>query len=205
MNQLGPLFEKDLLDNVTFMQNRDVFIADLREIKKNRRIPLGPDISFYFENKKTIWFQIQEMLRIEQGGDSQRQEELDAYNPLIARVYLDGSKELIATMMIEINNPDIRQVALKKLCYIEDHLFLKIHDDCVIKASSIDPEGRTIGDQKGDQKTSAVHFLKFHLTSHQVESFKDTRNALHLISTHPFYPHTTTLSDDQKKALGSDL
>ena len=81
--------------NAVRAQKRDEIAA----LKKLRRLAVGPDASFYFECYETMWYQIQEMLRIEKGGDAQLAEELAAYNPLVPK-----GRELVATVMFEIND-----------------------------------------------------------------------------------------------------
>ena len=93
-------------------------------MKKQRRVEVGPFATFYFENYATMWLQVQEMLRIEKGGDEQIAGELEAYNPLIPQ-----GDELIATLMLEIEDADRRNAVLLTLGGIEETVFLEIGGD----------------------------------------------------------------------------
>src|SRR3954451_6331692 len=90
--------------------------SEISEIKKRRRVEVGPFATFYFENFDTMWQQVQEMLYIEKGGEAQIEEELEAYNPLIPQ-----GTELVATVMFEIDNPARRGRELAQLGGIENH------------------------------------------------------------------------------------
>ena len=95
--------KSDLMSSDVYAENRKKFRKELVEYKKNRRVALGPYATFYFESYETMLGQIQEMLYIEKGGDEQLKDELAAYNPLIPK-----GKELVVTLMFEIDNPIIR-------------------------------------------------------------------------------------------------
>ena len=111
MTKENRVVEKnDLISPKTYAKNRKQFRKKLVEFKKNRRIALGPYATFYFENFETMLGQIQEMLHIEKGGDEQLKDELNAYNPLVPK-----GKELVATLMFEIDNPISRAAFLGKV------------------------------------------------------------------------------------------
>ena len=93
-------------------------------LKKHRRVEVGPFATFYFENYQTMWLQVQEMLRIEKGGDEQLAGELEAYNPLIPQ-----GDELIATLMLEIEDANRRNTTLLTLGGIEESIFMEIGGD----------------------------------------------------------------------------
>src|SRR5690349_1230546 len=99
---------------------------NLIPVKQQRRIEVGPFGTFYFENYASMWLQVQEMLRIEKGGEAQIPGELDAYNPLIPQ-----GEELIATMMLEIEDVNRRSAVLLTLGGIEETVFLEIGDDTI--------------------------------------------------------------------------
>src|SRR5690349_7508095 len=94
---------------------------EISEIKKRRRVEVGPFATFYFENFDTMWQQVQEMLYIEKGGEAQIEDELAAYNPLIPR-----GTELVATVMFEIDDPARRARELARLGDIENHAFIEV-------------------------------------------------------------------------------
>ena len=118
--------KKDLLSLDIYEKNRKKIRKELVEFKKNRRVAVGPYATFYFENFETMLGQIQEMLYIEKGGDNQLKDELEAYNPLIPK-----GKELVATLMFEIDNPITRADFLGKVGGIEKNAYIKIHDETI--------------------------------------------------------------------------
>jgi hypothetical protein len=190
----------DILPNDTFCEKRDAILTKLKETKKHRRISIGPDATFYFENHLTLCWQIQEMLRVEKGGAEQLKDELSAYQPLLPRVFDDGSMELVTTFMIEIDDLERRFRVLSQLGGIEQYIWLHIGDERV----NATPEGdidRT--DENG--KTSAVHFLRFCLNPNQIKLFHHPNQSVILETTHNAYSHKTTFSEDQRKAIVSDL
>src|ERR1700748_3310686 len=113
--------EADLLSDADYATQRPTLRADSIATKKNRRVEVGPFATFYFENYATMWLQVQEMLRIEKGGKDQIAGELEAYNPLIPQ----GS-ELIATLMLEIEDGARRDKVLRTLGNIEETAFLDL-------------------------------------------------------------------------------
>ncbi len=104
----------DILSDADYNARRKELRAQSIATKKNRRVEVGPVATFYFENYQTMWLQVQEMLRIEKGGAAQLAGELEAYNPLIPQ-----GKELIATLMLEIDDPKRRETMLFRLAGIE--------------------------------------------------------------------------------------
>ena len=110
----------DIIDIDDYAKNRREHKRRVSEIKRNRRVEVGPFATFYFENFDTMWHQVHEMLHIERGGEAQIEDELDAYNPLIPQ-----GDELIATVMFEIDDPKRRDTVLSTLGGIESrHLSL---------------------------------------------------------------------------------
>ena len=190
----------DILPNDIFCTQRNDFQEKLIATKKNRRIPIGGDATFYFENHLTLWWQIQEMLRVEKGGAEQLADELSAYSPLLPQEFPDGSMELVATFMIEIDDLERRFRALSSLGGIEQHIWLHIND-AKIQASPETDIDRT--DENG--KTSAVHFVRFRLKPEQVLQFHQTNQNVILEITHPHYLHKTLLNEHQREALAQDL
>ena len=138
----------DLLDLNTYTKERKAIRSELVEMKKNRRVELGPHSTFYFENFFTMKAQIQEMLYIEKGGDEQLKDELDAYNPLIPQ-----GTELVATFMFEIDNPITRKKVLSSLGNVENTIFISVNGNKIFATPESDVD-RT--DDSG--KTSSVHF-----------------------------------------------
>src|SRR6202046_3113256 len=152
----------DLLAPAEYESQRKSLKQNLIPVKKLRRIEVGPFATFYFENYATMWLQVQEMLRIEKGGDEQVAGELEAYNPLIPQ-----GDELIATMMLEIEDANRRNATLFTLGGIEETVFLDIGGD-KIAATPTEYDDRTTP----DGKTSSVHWLRFKLSKDQIAQFK---------------------------------
>ncbi|HYJ35451.1 MAG TPA: DUF3501 family protein, partial [Rhizomicrobium sp.] len=139
------------------------------------------------------WLQVQEMLRIEKGGAGQVPGELEAYNPLIPQ-----GDELIATMMLEIEDANRRNAVLLTLGGIEENVFLEIGND-TIHATPTEYDDRTTA----DGKTSSVHWLRFKLTPDQIARFKNERVVLGV--SHRNYGHMAVLTAETRAALAKDF
>ncbi|TXG83215.1 MAG: DUF3501 family protein [Sphingomonadales bacterium] len=173
--------------------------ADLRrqnvERKRLRRLSVGPHATLFFESYETMLQQVQEMLHIERGGDAQTADELDAYNPMIP-----SGSELTATLMFEINDPDVRARTLLSLGGVENHIAIVIGDHTV-KAVPEDDIERT----KSDGKTSAVHFLHFPFTQDQIAAFRSSGAVARLEIDHPNYGHSATMNATMRATLAEDF
>ena len=187
--------KEDLLPLDAYTKVRRQMRKELVEFKKNRRILLGPYATFYFECYETMLAQVQEMLHIEKGGDEQLKDELIAYNPLIP-----NGKELVSTLMFEIDNPVTRAAFLGKLGGVEESVFIKIDNDLIYGKPEIDVD-RT----SADGKASSVQFIHFELTSDQILKFKGNNVSIELGIDHKEYSHTTKLSESTIKALSTDF
>ena len=185
----------DILPPGEYDQQRKSLKANLIPMKKLRRIEVGPFATFYFENYATMWLQVQEMLRIEKGGEEQVPGELAAYNPLIPQ-----GDELIATMMLEIEDEKRRNAVLLTLGGIEETVFLEIGGD-VIRAAPTEYDDRTTA----DGKTSSVHWLRFKLTADQIAHFRNGPERVVLGVSHPHYGHMAVLSTEARTALAKDF
>ncbi len=183
----------DILSAGEYDQQRKSLKANLIPMKKLRRIEVGPFATFYFENYATMWLQVQEMLRIEKGGEEQIPGELAAYNPLIPQ-----GDELIATLMLEIEDEKRRNAVLLTLGGIEESVFLEIGGE-TIRATPTEYDDRTTA----DGKTSSVHWLRFKLTQEQTARFAGERVVLGL--SHPNYGHMAVLSAETRAALAKDF
>ena len=157
----------DLLSLSEYESRRKTLKQNLIPVKKQRRVEVGPFATFYFENYATMWLQVQEMLRIEKGGAEQIPGELEAYNPLIPQ-----GDELIATLMLEIEDANRRNTVLLTLGGIEETVFLEIGGE-TIQATPTEYDDRTTP----DGKTSSVHWLRFKLTPEQIARFTQRRRA----------------------------
>jgi hypothetical protein len=192
---LRKITPADLLPFAEYDQQRKSLKANLIPVKKQRRVEVGPFATFYFENYATMWLQVQEMLRIERGGEEQIAGELDAYNPLIPQ-----GDELIATMMLEIEDANRRNAVLLTLGGIEETVFLEIGAD-VVRAKPTEYDDRTTP----DGKTSSVHWLRFKLAPEQIARFKNSRERVVLGVSHPNYGHMAVLSVETRAALAKDF
>ena len=187
--------KSDLLAQDVYEQNRRQMRKELVEFKKDRRVPLGPYATFYFECYETMLAQVQEMLHIEKGGDEQLNDELTAYNPLIP-----NGKELVSTLMFEIDNPVIRATFLGKLGGVEENVFIKIDNEVVYGKPEIDVD-RT----SAEGKASSVQFIHFEFNHNQISKFKGNNVSIELGIDHKEYSHSTKLSESTIKALSSDF
>ena len=139
--------------------------------------------------------QIQEMLHIEKGGEEQLKDELKAYNPLVPK-----GKELVATLMFEIDNPLSRTEFLNKVGGIEKKVFIKVNNE---KINSI-PEN-DVDRTSSEGKASSVQFIHFNFSDKQIDKFKNLNNEIFLGIEHNLYNHITKISEETKKALISDF
>jgi hypothetical protein len=187
--------KSDLLAPDVYEKNRRQMRKELVEFKKDRRVPLGPYATFYFECYETMLAQVQEMLHIEKGGDEQLNDELTAYNPLIP-----NGKELVSTLMFEIDNPVIRATFLGKLGGVEENVFIKIDNDKIYGKPEIDVD-RT----SAEGKASSVQFIHFEFDQNQISKFKGNNVSIELGIDHKEYSHSTKLSESTIKALSSDF
>ena len=189
------ILKEDIMPLDVYTKNRKELRKNIVNFKKDRRIALGPYATFYFESYETMLAQVQEMLYIEKGGDEQLKDELTAYNPLIP-----NGKELIATLMFEIDNPVSRAAFLSKVGGIENTVFMKINGD-FIKAVPEEDVDRT----SADGKASSVQFIHFKLSDHQIENFRSGLSQVELGINHDEYSHTTKLTDITLKSLSADF
>ena len=187
--------KEDLIPLTVYTKSRKQIRKDLVEFKKNRRISLGPYATFYFESFETMVAQVQEMLYIEKGGDEQLKDELIAYNPLVP-----NGKELVATLMFEIDNPISRSAFLGKVGGIENKIFMKIDGDLVNAVPEADVD-RT----SAEGKASSVQFIHFKLSDSQISKFKSDNFNIELGVDHKEYSHTTKLTEDNVKSLSIDF
>jgi len=186
---------EDLLSIAEYDHRRKSLKQNLISMKRQRRVEVGPFATFYFENYATMWLQVQEMLRIEKGGSEQIAGELEAYNPLIPQ-----GDELIATLMLEIEDANRRHNMLLTLGGIEESVFLEIGSDA-IHATPTEYDERTTP----DGKTSSVHWLRFKLTPEQIARFRDRSEKVVLGVSHRNYGHMAVLSAETRAALAKDF
>jgi len=166
----------------------------LTAVKKNRRMEIGPHATFYFENYETMWHQVQEMLYIERGGEEQIADELAAYNPLIPQ-----GRELVATVMFEISDPDRRAAVLAKLGGVEETMWIRVGGETVTGIAETDVD-RT----NADGKASSVQFVHFPFTDAQAEAFRSGAEVVVGFS-HENYSHMAVMPKAVQDALAQDF
>ncbi|MDT8319043.1 MAG: DUF3501 family protein [Xanthomonadales bacterium] len=192
---MSHLSRRDLLSLEEYAEQRDAFRRRVLEHKKNRRVDIGPNLTLYFEDRLTVQYQVQEMLRIERIFEAAAiEEELEAYNPLIP----EGSN-LKCTAMFEFTDVTERRRRLAELTGVENHVWLQV--DGLDKVYAIANEDL---DRSTDEKTSAVHFMRFELTpdmKRELGAGADLRFGV----DHDLYRHEATLGGPARKALAGDL
>ena len=196
MTKEKKIVEKgDLISSSEYEKNRKRIRMKLIEFKKNRRVPIGPYATFYFESFETMVGQIQEMLYIEKGGEEQLKDELSAYNPLIPK-----GKELVATLMFEIDDPTLRLDFLSKVGGIEKKVYMQIEDEKIKAVPEVDLD-RT----SSEGKASSVQFIHFNFSDAQIKKFKDQNTEVVIFIDHVLYNHKAKISEDTKNALIKDF
>ncbi len=186
----------DILPMTEYESQRKERRKKLVEVKRDRRVDVGPVCTFYFENYETMWHQVHEMLYIEKGGEEQIADELSAYNPLIPQ-----GRELVATVMFEIDDPVRRKGFLSKLGGIEETAFIEIDGAERLVGKPEEDVDRTTA----DGKASSVQFIHFPFTDAQAEAMKTPGTKVVLGFTHPAYSHMAVLSEEARAALAGDL
>ncbi len=193
---MQKLTREDLFSLEQYAEGRDDFRDNVLRHKRNRRIELGTNAALIFEDRLTMQYQVQEMLRIEKIFEAAGiNEELGAYNPLIP----DGSNWK-ATFMVEFPDEDERREMLKQLVGIEDCVYVQVGD--LERSTAIADEDM---DRSDAHKTSAVHFLRFELSAEQVAALKGGA-ALAAGIDHPSYQtEISPVAENIRESLLADL
>ncbi len=187
--------KKDLLSANEYAKKRKQYRKELLEFKKYRRVPIGPYATFYFESFETMLGQIQEMLHIEKGGDAQLKDELDAYNPLIPK-----GRDLVATLMFEIDDPTLRADFLGKVGGIEKKIYINLDEE---KIHAIPEKDLDRTSEEG--KASSVQFVHFNFSLEQIKKFKNPNSKIILSVDHSLYRHATEITEETKNSLTKDF
>lgn len=193
---MSKLSREDLFTLEAYAEKRKDFRAGVLEHKKNRAVHVGPNATLYFEDQLTMQYQVQEMLRIEKIFEAEAiQEELDAYNPLIP----DGSNWK-ATFMMEYGDVEVRKVELARLGGIEDKTWVQVEGFDKVYAIANEDLERT-----NDEKTSAVHFMRFELTAEMCSAAKQGA-AISAGIEHQNYQHVQApVTENIRASLAQDL
>ena len=190
------LTRADIMDMADYAKVRAAKRAAIAALKRHRRLAVGPFATFHFESYETMWMQVHEMLHIERGGEEQIAGELEAYNPLIPR-----GDALIATLMLEIDDPTRRERELYRLAGIEDTIRLEVGGTAVAAQPIEDEVART----SEDGKTSSIHFLRFPFPPAVAARFRTPGARVQLGIDHPAYGHLAILSEETRAVLAEDL
>lgn len=189
------LSRQDLWSLEEYASRRPDYRKQIMEHKKHRHVALGENATLYFEDRLTIQYQIQEMLRIEKVFEADGiEDELEAYNPLIP----DG-KNWKATFMIEYEDPEIRSAQLAKMMGIEDLVWVQIKGFDKVWCISNEDLERT-----NDSKTSSVHFMRFELTDKMISALKNGAS-LDIGVEHAIYSYNVKTGDETRQSLINDL
>ena len=193
---MSKLTKDDLMGLEEYAEKRPEFRQKVLAHKKHRQVHLGPHATLYFEDRLTMQYQIQEMLRVERIFEKEGiMEELNAYNPLIP----DG-KNLKATFMIEFGDENERKAALAKMIGIEDKVWIQVNGfDKVFAIADEDLERDT------EEKTSSVHFMRFEFTDEMIAAAKQG-NDIAMGIDHEAYSETLNpVSKESHDALVADF
>jgi hypothetical protein len=185
----------DIMSMEDYAEGRRERRRAVTELKKPRRVAVGPDATFYFENYDTMWHQVHEMLFIEKGGEAQLADELAAFNPLIPK-----GGELVATLMFEIDDAERRGRFLAGLGGVERTVTLTVADQAIAAVAEDDVERTT-----AEGKASSVHFLRFPFTPGLIDAFRRAGSRIVLAIGHPAYGHMAVLSEEVREALAGDF
>lgn len=185
----------DIKDLVEYEKVRGGTRQRLIGLKRSRRVPVGDLLTFLFENRETILFQIQEMIRTERMVEEEKiREEIEVYNELIP-----GECELSATMFIEVDQPGQVRAVLNRLQEIDrgEAVYFQMRE---LKVTGIFEGGRST-----EEKLSAVHYVKFPFSEAARDAFLDPRVAVALIVDHPHYQGRTNIDGEVRRSLIEDL
>jgi hypothetical protein len=195
LRQKRVLSPADILPPAEYAAIRGEERRRIAALKRNRRLEVGPYATFSFENFATMRHQVQEMLHIEKGGEAQLEDELRAYNPLIPQ-----GRELIATVMFEIDDPVRRAAILARLGGIENHVFLEVAGERIRGLPDPNRENTT-----PEGKASAVQFITFPFSDDQIARFKTPHTRILAGFDHPNYGHIAIMPEPVRAALAEDF
>lgn len=193
---MSHISRESLIPLEAYARVRLAMRTEIMAHKKNRMVELGDHVTLIFEDEKTMRYQIQEMLRVERTFEEAGiQDELDAYNPLVP----DGTNWK-ATMMIQYSDPDARKIALEQLKGIEDRVWVQVADQPRVFAIADEDMERA-----NEEKTSAVHFLRFELDPASIAAAR-AGSPIHMgIDLDAYKVGSTTVAENVRAALVVDL
>ena len=195
MSRPTQITRDDLMSLEQYAQKRPEFRQQVLEHKKHRQVMLGPDATLYFEDRLTLLYQIQEMLRIEKVFEADGiNEELEAYNPMIP-----NGRNFKATFMIEYTDPEVRTVQLQKLLGVEDLVWMQVADYGKVWAIADEDLDRST-----DTKTSAVHFMRFEMSDEMADALNHGAGWMIGVQ-HPLYTYELGVEGATRDSLLNDL
>lgn len=192
---MKPIVLNDIEPIPDFVAQRENRLGKIIALKKPRRLSVGPNLTFVFENRETIRFQIQEMVRVERLEDPAKvKEEVDVYNSL-----LPGPGELSATLFIEVTTQEQVKPVLDSLIGLDAPGVVSI------KVGAHEAPGRFEKGRSEEDKISAVHYVKFPFSPEAVAAFRDPAQEAFLEVRHPNYTHRQWISDETRRSILRDL
>tara|TARA_X000000950_G_C13683182_1_gene564843 strand:- start:149 stop:742 length:594 start_codon:yes stop_codon:yes gene_type:complete len=195
MVQINTIEKSDILSRDKYKIKRKSLREKMVLRKKFRRVDIGPYVTLYFENKDTIIHQINEMVYIEDGGEEQIKDEILAYKSLVP-----NGRELVATVMVEIDSPIKRAEFLAKMGGFEEQMSIKIDGHTIKGNAEMDGDRTT-----ADGKASSVQFVHFEFEDKEVQSIKNHMEDVSISINHENYRHSSILNIDTVKELINDF
>jgi len=193
---MQKILRDDVRDLVQYEKVRDEMRQRLIGLKRWRRVPVGDRLTFLFENRDTVLFQIQEMIRTERMVKEEKiLEEIETYNDL-----MPGERELSATMFIEVDEPGRIREVLDRLKGIDQGSTVALQIGERFQVPGIFEGGRS-----NEEKISAVHFVKFPFSDSARDAFLDWREPIELVVDHPGYKRQTKIDGDTRRSLMADF
>jgi hypothetical protein len=190
---MRPVEPSEILDLTAYEKIRPEFFQRMIELKRPRRVHVGPVLCFLFENRDTVIFQIQEMTRAERNVDEEAiAEEVAVYNELVPRDH-----ELSATLMIEIPDQQSIRTELDRLIGIDEHVHLDVGGESV--RATFDDK------QFEDDRISAVQYIRFPLGAELAAKFRDPSVPVELRVDHPNYAGKVAIEGETRASLAADL
>ena len=193
--QTNIIEKSDILSRDEYKVKRKSLREKMVSRKKYRRVDIGPYVTIYFENRDTIIHQINEMVYIEDGGEEQINDEILAYKSLVP-----NGQELVATVMVEIDNPLKRAEFLAKMGGFEEQIYIKIHDVLIKGKAELDGDRTT-----ADGKASSVQFVHFEFDDKEIEFIKNNTEKVSITIDHENYRHSAMLNKDNVNELIEDF
>lgn len=195
---MQPLTMSDIQPLDEYLKVRDERRRQAIALRNRRRVSLGDRLSLGFENRETVAYQVQEMMRAEHMRDPAKiQEEIDTYNQLVP-----GKDELSATLFIEIPDQSLIRQELHRFAGIEESIFMVLPDGQRIQA---EPDEHRSKERRGEETTASVHYLRFHLGEQGRRSFLEGKGRVVVESVHPQYREQAVIGGETWESLAEDL